>query len=163
MKQPFPLTRLTDRDLKALHDAWRKLRRGQAEMPFADDVRLTRLPRPKAALLIDVIEKPLRFRFAIVGDDIARRYGTELAGLFVDDIARTAPVDFLLSQCAATVDARQPTLHSGGDYARLLLPLWADGRIAMLLGGVSGRAAKKQPRARRAPKRAVRTRRPRKV
>jgi hypothetical protein len=162
-KQPFAVSRLTIRDLKALHESWQKLRRGQAEMPFADDIRLGGLRRPEAALLIDVIEKPLRFRFAIVGDGIARRYGAELAGLFADDVPGTAPLDYLLSQSAATVEGREPTLYSGTDYARLLLPLWGDGRITMLLGGVAFRASKKRTRARRlkeSPRRARKKRKP---
>jgi hypothetical protein len=136
-ERPFLVPRLAQGDLGGLHRYWQKLKRGQAEMPFADDVKLTATGRPDAVMLIDVLENPLRFRFAIVGEGIQRLYGSELAGLYADDAARPSPFDFFLSQAAATVEGRAPTYFSSESYARLLLPLWGDGRITMLIGAVS--------------------------
>jgi hypothetical protein len=125
------------RELGALLTYWQGLKRGQADIPFADDVRLTTTARPESAMLLDVIQKPVRFRFAIVGQEIRDRYGEDLAGLQADDLTVRPPLDFLLSQCSATVEGRAPTYYAGKDYARLLLPLWGEGHIHMLLGGVA--------------------------
>ncbi len=62
-----------------------------------------------------------------------------LRGKFLDEEALPGRLDFLLSQCNATVEARAPTFykHAGAPpYARILLPMWGDGRIGMLLGAV---------------------------
>jgi hypothetical protein len=124
------------RDLTGVLAYWQSLKRGQADIPFADDVKLTALAKPEAAMLLDVIQKPVRFRFALVGDDIRNAYGEDLAGLSADDLTVRAPLDFLLSQCSATIESRAPTFYAGPDYARLLLPLWGEGHIHMLLGAV---------------------------
>ncbi len=43
---------------------------------------------------------------------------------------------FLRAQASATVEARAPTFYRGAGYARMLLPMWGDGRIGMLLGAL---------------------------
>ena len=133
-----------DGKLSALHRYWHGLKRGQAEIPFADDVKLMPLENPGAAMLIDVIEKPVRFRFAIVGEEIRKLYGEDLAGLLADDLTVRTPLEFFLSQCSATLEGRAPTLFRGEDYSRLLLPLWGDGHINMLLGGVSANGSRRR-------------------
>ena len=62
--------------------------------------------------------------------------GHDLSGKFLDEIDAAAPLQFLLSQCSATVEGRAPTYYGNngaGGYARLVLPLWGDGRVGMLL------------------------------
>jgi hypothetical protein len=137
-KPPFPLPGRLPPDLARVHAYWRGLLRGAAEMPFADDVKLTDLPDLGDRLfLIDVFDQPERFRFAAVGKDLA----TELGGKFLDETALSGPLSFLRSQASATTEAAEPTFfrHDGNrsSYGRLLAPLWADGRIAMLLGAVA--------------------------
>lgn len=107
-------------------------------MPFADDVKLTDLPDLSDHLfLIDVFDQPERFRFATVGADLAN----ELGGKFLDETALSGPFAFLRSQASATTEAAEPTFFrheaNRSGYGRLLAPLWADGRIAMLLGAVA--------------------------
>jgi hypothetical protein len=137
--RPFGFTddQLKDSKLAALFRYWQEMKRGQADIPFADDVRLMPLAESDAAMLIDVIEKPVRFRFAIAGEEIRKAYGDDIAGLLADDMTVRKPFEFFLSQCSATVEGRAPTLFRGESYARLLLPLWGDGHINMLLGGIS--------------------------
>lgn len=135
--QPFPLPQALDGGLSGVFAYWRDLKRGQADIPFTDDVKLSALSDPAGAMLVDVLANTARFRFAIVGDAIRAAFGSDLAGLFVEDLRPHAPLDFFLSQCSATMEARAPTYHRGGSYARLLLPLWGEGRINALLGGVS--------------------------
>jgi hypothetical protein len=97
-------------------------------------------------MLIGVFEDPLRFRFDLVGAEVANWYGGAIGTGFLDEIDLHVPFDGLTLQCRATVESAAPTYYrqtaSGqGDagrpgYARLLLPLWGNGRIEMLLGAV---------------------------
>jgi hypothetical protein len=89
-------------------------------------------------MLVDVFSRPARFRFAIVGERIRALFGADLAGRFAEEIAAGPPFDYFLAQCSATVEARAPTYYHGKSYARILLPLWGEGHIHMLLGGVTG-------------------------
>jgi hypothetical protein len=137
MRPPFALPARLSPDLTRVHAYWRGLLRGSAQTPFWDDVRLTDLPDLADRLfLVDVFERPERFRFGVVGKDVG---GEPLSGLFLDEAALPRPFAFLRSQCAAAVEAAEPTLMAQDDkegFARLVLPMWGDGRISMLLGAV---------------------------
>jgi hypothetical protein len=95
-------------------------------------------------MLVDAFENPQRFRLNSVGEWIRRRYGTNLAGKFIDEISPKAPFEFLAAQTSATIEAKAPTFfaraagcdnrHPG--YARLLLPMWGEGCIGMMLGAI---------------------------
>jgi hypothetical protein len=72
---------------------------------------------------------------------VAGWYGAAIDSRFLDEIDLHAPFDGLIGQCTATVENSAPTYHrqtaaGKGGYARLLLPLWGNGRIEMLLGAV---------------------------
>lgn len=145
MTTPFSVPSDLPADLARVLAYWRGLLRGNADMPFWDDVKLSDLPDLADRLfLIDVFARPDRFRFALVGKAIS---GGDLDGLFLDEVGPRPPLSFLTSQCSATVEAGAPTCFrgdappsAGGDggaaYMRLLLPMWGDGRISMLLGAV---------------------------
>jgi hypothetical protein len=123
-----------------VRDHWLGLRRGQADIPFTDDVKLGALGTGADLILMDVFERPARFRIAVAAQGIAGRYGQPIEGLFVDEIVPGPPLDFLLSQCGATVEARAPTYYRSSasrPYARLILPLWGDGHINGLLCAVA--------------------------
>lgn len=124
-------------ELAAVHDYWRGIRRGGNEVPFWDDVKLSSLgSSADDAILIDVFENPLRFRLGLAGRSMAARFGQDRIGKFLDEFEPHGPFDHLESQCAATVRSRVPTYfrhRSTPAYARIVLPLWGDGRIAMLL------------------------------
>lgn len=128
---PFAVPRKLAPDLARVLAYWDGLKRGQADMPFWDDVKLTDLPDLKDRIvLIDVFEAPQRFRFGLVGDQVAGG----VAGKFLDEVALKAPLDYLQAQCSATVEAARPTCFSAGDGTdRLVLPLWGEGQIRMLL------------------------------
>jgi hypothetical protein len=131
-----PPRRLTP-DLDRVLAYWRGLLRGGAPMPFADDLKLTDLPDLKPSLfVVEVFERPQRFRFALLGEALS---GDGLAGLFLDEVQPVRPFEFLGSQGAATVECREPTLYrheSEPPYSRLLLPMWGEGRISTILGVV---------------------------
>jgi hypothetical protein len=56
-------------------------------MPFWDDVDITSLPDLLDRLiLIDVFNKSMRFRRAIVGDEIKALHGGELVGKFLSEL-----------------------------------------------------------------------------
>lgn len=146
-------------DLGRVQAYWIGLKRGANDIPFWDDVKFSLQSRlGRDAMLIGVFENPLRFRFDLVGADLIEWYGETTGNRFVDEIKLHAPFDELASQCRATVEGGVPTYyrqtaagrggaeHPGG-YARLLLPLWGNGRIEMLLGAVfldkaAGRSAR---------------------
>ena len=98
-------------------------------------------------MLIEASDRPVRFRcgFGVVGEEIKRQYGGDLAGKFLNEIEVRHPLQFLISQSSATIESRRPTYYrhalakKGGsshverEYARLVLPMWGTGRIGMLL------------------------------
>jgi len=142
MKHPFAVPARLSPDLVRVQAYWKGLLRGGAAMPFWDDAKLSDLPDLVDRLfLIDVFDRPERFRFNTVGGGIAIE---PIAGKFIDDITLDRPFEFLRSQCSATVEQTGPTVFRQGEnaatpalpYTRLLLPMWGDGRIGMLLGAV---------------------------
>jgi len=140
----FPLPDTLEPDLNRVHAYWQGLKRGENDIPFWDDVKFslrTRLARE--ALLVEVFENPQRFRFDIVGEDVTKRYGKAITGRFSDEIDLSAPLEEFTSQCRATVERRISTYYRQGTprqqdrYARLILPLWGNGRIEMLLAAIA--------------------------
>ena len=133
---PFSLPATLSPELAQVRAYWDSLKRGENNVPFADDVTLSQLPSLQGRLvLVDVFDKPLRFRFNIVGGDIRTWYGSDLAGKFVDESEARGPLGYFLAQASTTVEAAAPTFHQDG-FARLLLPLWGNGYVSALLGGI---------------------------
>jgi hypothetical protein len=116
-------------------------------MPFADDVNLSAIPALAGRLiLIEVFDKPVRFRLGMLGEELKQRHGGDIAGKFLDEIEALPPLLYLSSQSSATVESRAATYYRHGSarrggsanaYSRLLLPMWGAGRIGILLGGVA--------------------------
>jgi hypothetical protein len=128
---PFAIPQKLAPPLARVLAYWEGLKRGQADMPFWDDVKLTNLPDLQDRLaLVDVFEGPQRFRLSVVGG----RFGGDLAGRFLDEVTLEAPLDYVQAQCSATVEAARPTFFAAADGAgRLALPLWGEGQIRMIL------------------------------
>jgi hypothetical protein len=131
-------------DLERVQAYWNRLKRGDNDIPFWDDVKFSMQARlAREVMLIEVFENPLRFRFDLVGEDLTRRYGAAVVGKFTDEVDLRPPLDQLTGQCVATVERRAPTyfLHAaaggGTGYSRLVLPLWGNGHIEMLIGAAS--------------------------
>jgi hypothetical protein len=137
---PFPLPDSLPRDLAAVHAIWRGLRRGGNEMPFSDDLDPAALTKKAGqVLLLDVFDKPERFRFSHFAGDLLLPQETALSGRFIDEVDLAAPLAFLRAQASATVEARAPTCYAHNGAARLLLPLWGDGHVSLLLGAIQVR------------------------
>lgn len=141
MTTPFPLPERLSPTLQQVFSYWDGLKRGGNDVPFWDDVALSALPDlGDRLMLIDVFANPERFRFSAVGRTIAPQEG--LGGKFTDEVEMQGPLRFLRAQCSAAAEARKPTFYrqeAGGlqeAFARLILPLWGDGRVSMLLGAV---------------------------
>jgi hypothetical protein len=135
---PFPLQEI-EPELEAVRAHWSGMIRGDNQMPFWDDFAPSALPKMADRLfLLDVVfDQPSRFRFSnVVATELEGRYGGELRGLFSDELQRRAPFEYLTAQAHATLEGGQPTYYRAGAYARLLAPMWCDGRIGMLLGAV---------------------------
>ena len=146
-KRPYSPPRKLERDLARVRALWQRLKRREAQMPFADDVNLSALGQLSGkVVLIEASEQPVRFRcgFELVGKEIAREFAGDLGGKFLDVVDVRHPLQFLLSQCGATVESAEPTYYRHGaagrrgvraqkKYSRLVLPLWGEGRIGMLL------------------------------
>ena len=120
---------------------WQGLLRGSADMPFWDDYDPGVLRDLEGRLLLlDVFDKPQRFRFNAVGDEL----GSGRAGGFVDTSDSPSPFDYVEAQASATMEGGAPTFFrhpfEGAArervYSRLLLPMWGDGRVGMILGVV---------------------------
>lgn len=145
---PFELPGKLPPDLDQVRDYWESLKRGDASMPFWDDIVLSSLPGlAERLMLVDVFEGPLRFRFNTIGQDIRTQYGTNVTGKFLDEMEIKAPFEYLTAQSSATIESRLPSfyasfsskspMHQQGRYARLLLPMWGNGRIEMMLGAIA--------------------------
>jgi hypothetical protein len=140
---PYSLPQHLEPDLARVLAYWEGLKRGEANMPFWDDMNPSALADLSDRLmLIDVFNNPVRFRLALVGDEIKAQHGGELIGKFLDELKVREPLSYLNSQSSATVESRMPTYYRSPEagrrgYSRLLLPMWGNGHIGMLLGAVS--------------------------
>jgi len=133
---PFVLPASLSPELRRVRDYWDSLKRGENEVPFWDDVKLSALPGFESNLmLVDVFEKPQRFRLNIVGNKIRDWYGADIVGKFVDELEAKGPLVYFMAQASTTVEATQPTYYHDG-IARLLLPLWGGGYVSMLFGTI---------------------------
>src|SRR6516164_1858208 len=146
---PYSVPSKLEAGLARVRAYWEGLKRGEAAMPFWDDVNLAAFPDLSSrAMLIEVFDKPLRFRFGIVGGELKERYRADIAGRFSDEIEICHPFQYLNSQASATIESRAPTYYrheatkrgssrATEGYSRLILPTWGDGCIGMLLGAVA--------------------------
>src|SRR5205085_6778253 len=124
--------------LETLRRYWSALRRTQNPLPFADDLNIARLSQFAPRLMVlEVRERPQRFRFDIVGTQIEARYGEDLGDRFLDELSEHTPLEYLDSQGCAVMQSQTPTWFAwqsaGCDYERLLLPLWGNGYVSSIL------------------------------
>jgi hypothetical protein len=136
MDNPFPLPDRLSPNLQRVFSYWESLERGENNMPFWDDVKLSALPDlADRLLLINVFTGPERFRVNTLGAASGEQAGA-LRGKFIDEVALGGRLQYLRAQASATVEARVPTFYRGAGFSRILLPMWGDGHIGMLLGAL---------------------------
>jgi hypothetical protein len=140
---PFPLPDSLSGELARVHAKWEYLRRAGNSIPFWDDLNPSAMSAERGRLLLlDVFDKPERFRFALADPQLVPSQEAGLSGKFIDEAELGENFAVLRAQASATVEARAPTYYRCGSrglspgFARLLLPMWGDGRIGMLLGGL---------------------------
>lgn len=148
MVQPFAMHDPVGAQFAALRGYWNSLKRGNTNIPFADDFSPAALRKIAANFaLLSVFPNPQRFRFDLAGANVASVYGAELENRFADEVSPRAPLDYFVAQCATTVESAAPTLynhrHNAGStqYQRLMLPLWGDGRVNTILAVFDFRGA----------------------
>jgi len=139
-QNPFGLPDRLDPNLEGVVSLWRRLKRAENGMPFADDFGLPALSNlPGKPFLLSVFASPERFRFEFLSEGLRAAATT---GSFIDETAPGKYFCYLRAQGSATVEAAEPTfLHladgSGPAFSRVLLPMWGNGQINMLLGAIS--------------------------
>jgi hypothetical protein len=137
---PFPFPEHLDPDLQRVVSLWKRLRRAENDMPFADDLKFSDLSKLSAkTFVLSVFVSPERFRLEF--PDKGPK-GAAMAGLFIDEISLDNNFSYLRAQSSATLEAAEPTFlrlseHSGRDFCRVLLPMWGNGQINTLLGALS--------------------------
>lgn len=142
---PFAIARPLGGQLDALLTYWQDLRRGEAEIPFWDDIVMTEVERLSGEVfLLDVFAQPERFRLSILEVGLTASQQEAILGRFIDEVDLPNPFELLRAQCSATVEQSRPTVytHAGAtdvadNYERLLLPAWGEGQVRMLLGAVT--------------------------
>jgi hypothetical protein len=93
---PYELPEQLCPSLRHAFSYWENLKRGENEMPFWDDVKLSALPDLiERLMLIDVFANPERFRFSIVGAELSHWSNESVVGKFVDEIQPRTPFDYL--------------------------------------------------------------------
>ncbi|HEX5378584.1 MAG TPA: hypothetical protein VFW47_08410 [Phenylobacterium sp.] len=144
---PFAINRPLRGHLETLISYWRDLRRGEAEIPFWDDIVLPDVKRLCGdVFLLDVFSGPERFRLNVAEIGLPQAEQDEILGKFIDDVVLPEPLALLRAQSSATVELMRPTLYAHEatpeaplDYQRLLLPAWGEGQVRMLLGAIERR------------------------
>jgi len=140
---------VADARLNALFDYWKAIR-GERSCPALADLDPAKIPRLLPVLyLIDVLADPRRFRYRLIGTELAVFTGRDSTGRMVDEaLYEPAVLDRVLSGMNHVADTGTALLSIGSSYwvarkewarvALLLLPLAADGRMVdMILGGIA--------------------------
>jgi hypothetical protein len=145
--EELPLTAIAQHPrLDGLYRYWLG-KRGEQRMP----PRRAMLPEEMREslgyiVLVDVTEPPRRFRFRLIGTEIASAYGRDMTGLYADDITTAAYRDMLIEHYSRAADRAEPVLHRLSfvewpgkvhELVRLTLPLSEDGRTVNMLMVIS--------------------------
>jgi hypothetical protein len=143
---PFSIDQPLSPSLDRVLEYWRGLLRGEATIPFSDDVNMAKVEAlTDEAFVLGVFEKPQRFRLELAHTRQALQIETTLMGRFIDEVDLPNPMEFLKAQASATVENMAPSFyehrprHADRAYGRLLLPAWGEGHVSLLLGAVEFR------------------------
>jgi hypothetical protein len=142
--RPFAVESPLPPHLDGLLAYWKALCRGQADMPFADDIDMNRVRELVGdSFTLGVFAKPARYRLELAYTPHAPAIAADLTDRFIDEVDLPSPLEFLRAQAEAAVEGMGPTIyahdHGGVAYQRLLLPAWGEGQVKLLLGAVEYR------------------------
>jgi hypothetical protein len=137
---PFAVDEVLAPHLDALLTYWRGLLRGEASIPFADDIDMKTVRELCGdVFVLGVFEKPERFRLELAQTPRAPEIQDTLLGRFIDEVALPKPLVFLRAQADAALVGLAPAYYRHEEepaYARLLLPAWGEGQVRLLLGAI---------------------------
>ena len=138
--QPFALPAFLNAPFAALRGYWNSLKRGNASIPFSDDLSLAALGKlADSVVLIHVFKKPQRFLFEMAAGKVSDLYGEKLEDQFADELEARTPLQYFASQSSATAESGTPTFYhyaqagESAEYKRLMLPFWGDGHVTTIL------------------------------
>ena len=135
---PFAVDGALAPPLARLLAYWEGLRRGQAEIPFWDDLSEVKIEASGAqTFILDVFSRPERFRFNDLEVAPPAAEPEKLLGLFLDDVDLPEVFTLLRAQASAAAELMRPTLSRADGLQRLLLPAWGEGQVRMLVGGLA--------------------------
>ncbi|MGH6948368.1 MAG: PAS domain-containing protein [Kiloniellales bacterium] len=130
---------------RALYAYWAGKRRAGG-LPCRRDIDPTEIPRLLSnVMLLDVEEKPLRFRFRLVGNNVVSWFGCNATGLYTDSAEYRRGGPDPSGDYREVVEAREPRVYRKRldyllpefrDFERLVLPLADGGRIDRLICAV---------------------------
>jgi hypothetical protein len=138
----IPLDNLRDQRLFRVLDYWRS-KSAQGRLPLRRDIDPSEFRWALGLVcLLDVEQRPLRFRYRLDGSVIATRNGHDMTGRAIDAIEHKPSAGMLHGQFAAVVAEKAPAAHRictehgifGTTYERVALPLSHDGHdVAMIM------------------------------
>lgn len=131
--------------LRRLLAYWRA-KKGDRPVPTRADIDPAEIkPLLPHVGLVDVERAPLRFRYRLAGTEIARGYGLELTGRYLDEMDLDDHQRQIVEEYTRAAETGEPSCsimeYSRKDgrhirYERMVLPLSSDGKaIDMLIGG----------------------------
>lgn len=133
--------------LTGLYRYWES-KRGERRMPARRDLRPEEMrPFLGYLVLVDVEPgTPPKFRFRLIGAEIAGAYGRDMTGLYVDDVQPLTYRNLLLRHYGRAAEVARPVLHrvkfmewtgKTHELVRLILPLSDDNQTVNMLLMVS--------------------------
>ncbi|HEX6980222.1 MAG TPA: PAS domain-containing protein [Alphaproteobacteria bacterium] len=131
--------------LRELYDYWHRVR-GARDVPLRSDIDPLDMRGVLGhVVLFDVERDPIRFRYRLVGTELARVRGVDLTGRYIDEVSIFSAHDAIIRFYTRVVTEPCIGLQRGPDTLfdarvgcmfRLSLPMSSDGRaIDMILGG----------------------------
>jgi hypothetical protein len=137
---------IRDERLRALFDYWQG-KRGDREMPARGDIDPVEIPSLLPIVgLVDVLDGGARFRYRLMGTELAQMDGHDPTGRFLDEALPDGKyADYVIGLFREVAVERRP-LYGESDFLgrdgverqvrRLLMPLSDDGQVVdMIFGG----------------------------
>jgi len=129
--------------LTGLYRYWEK-KRGERKMPARRDLRPEEMRDFLGYVVLVDVESavPPRYRYRLVGSEIAGAYGRDLTGLYVDDVQPLSYRNLLLRHYGRATELARPILHrvkfmewtgKVHELIRLILPLSDDNQTVNML------------------------------
>lgn len=142
--EELPLTVAGDyARLTGLYRYWER-KRGERKMPARRDLRPEEMRDLLGYIVLVDVEPgtPVKFRFRLVGAEIASAYGRDMTGLYVDDAQPLSYRNLLLRHYGRALEVARPVLHrvkfmewtgKTHELIRLILPLSDDNQTVNML------------------------------